>query len=158
MHTFLHIDPKIIISLGANFMIAYKDNLVPFGVFASWKYLHSTLLYEDVYVCKLFSRVWLFETLWPIVCQVPLSMEFSMQEYWSGLPFPSPVYFHNPGIEPGSPALQADSLPSEPKRVVLCENNRVYSVISPADEYLGIFYVRQYCSYNILSLYIFLNI
>ena len=41
-------------------------------------------------------------------------MEFSRQEYWSGLPFPSPGYLPNPGIEPGSPALQADALPSEP--------------------------------------------
>ena len=41
-------------------------------------------------------------------------MEFSRQEYWSGLPFPSPGVLPNPGIEPGSPALQADALPSEP--------------------------------------------
>ena len=41
-------------------------------------------------------------------------MEFSRQEYWSGLPFPSPGDLSNPGIEPGSPALQADALPSEP--------------------------------------------
>ena len=46
--------------------------------------------------------------------QAPLSMEFSREEYWSGLPFPSPGNLHDPGIEPGSPALQADSLPSEP--------------------------------------------
>ena len=46
-------------------------------------------------------------------CQAPLSMEFSRQEYWSGLPFPSPGDLPNPGIEPGSPALQADSLPTE---------------------------------------------
>ena len=46
--------------------------------------------------------------------QVPLSMGFSRQEYWSGLPFPSPGDFPAPGIEPGSLALQADSLPSEP--------------------------------------------
>ena len=46
--------------------------------------------------------------------QAPLSREFSRQEYWSGLSFPSPGYLPNPGIEPGSPALQADSLPSEP--------------------------------------------
>ena len=45
--------------------------------------------------------------------QAPLSMEFSREEYWSGLPFPSPGNLHDPGIEPGSPALQADSLPSE---------------------------------------------
>ena len=41
-------------------------------------------------------------------------MGFSRQEYWSGLPFPSPEDLPNPGIEPGSPALQADALPSEP--------------------------------------------
>ena len=47
---------------------------------------------------------------------VPLSMGFSRQEYWSGLPFPSPGYLPSPGIEPGSRALQADTLPSEPPR------------------------------------------
>ena len=45
--------------------------------------------------------------------QTPLSMGFSGQEYWSGLPFPSPEDLPNPGIEPKSPMLQADSLPSE---------------------------------------------
>ena len=44
----------------------------------------------------------------------PLSMRFSRQGYWSGLPFPSPEDLSDPGIEPGSPALQAESLPSEP--------------------------------------------
>ena len=47
-------------------------------------------------------------------CQAPLSMEFSRQEYWSGLPFPSPGDLFDPGIESASPALQVDSLPSEP--------------------------------------------
>ena len=46
--------------------------------------------------------------------QAPLSLEFSKQEYWSGLPFPSPGDLLNPGIEPGSSALQEDSLTSEP--------------------------------------------
>ena len=46
--------------------------------------------------------------------QAPLSMEFSRQEYWSGLPFPSPGDLPDPGTEPQSPALQADTLPSEP--------------------------------------------
>ena len=46
--------------------------------------------------------------------QVPLSIGFSRQEYWSGLPFPSPGDLPNPGIKPGSPALQANSLPAEP--------------------------------------------
>ena len=45
--------------------------------------------------------------------QVPISMEFFRQEYWSGLPCPSPGDLSNPGTEPGSPALQADSLLSE---------------------------------------------
>ena len=44
-------------------------------------------------------------------------MEFSRQEYWSGLPFPSPEDLPDPGIEPGSPALRADALPSEPHNV-----------------------------------------
>ena len=48
------------------------------------------------------------------VHQVPLSMEFSRQEYWSGLPFPSPGDLPHPGIKSRSPALQVDSLPSEP--------------------------------------------
>ena len=52
----------------------------------------------------------------PVDCspQAPLSMEFSRQEYWSGLPFLSSGDLPNPGIEPGSPALQANALPSEP--------------------------------------------
>ena len=53
-------------------------------------------------------------TPWTVAYQVPPSMEFSRQEYWSGLPFPSPGDLPNPGIEPRSPALQADALPSEP--------------------------------------------
>ena len=51
---------------------------------------------------------------WTIARQAPLSMEFSRQEYWSGLPFPSPGDLPDPGIKPGSPALWADSLTSEP--------------------------------------------
>ena len=51
-----------------------------------------------------------------IPCQTPLSMEFSRQEYWSGLPFPSPGDLPDPGIKPRSPALQTDSLPSKPPR------------------------------------------
>ena len=53
-------------------------------------------------------------TLWTIVHQASLSMEFSQQEYWTGLPFPAPGDVPNPGVGPGSPALQADSLPSKP--------------------------------------------
>ena len=63
---------------------------------------------------KFLSHIWLFETPWTVAHQAPLSMEFSRQEYWNGFPFPSPEDLHNPGIKPGSPALQADSVPSEP--------------------------------------------
>ena len=59
------------------------------------------------------SHVQLFVTPWTVACQAPPSMGFSRQEYWSGLPFPSPGGLPDPGIELGSPALQADSLPSE---------------------------------------------
>ena len=51
-----------------------------------------------------FSRVWLLATLWTIACQVPLSMKFSRQEYWRGLPFPTPGNLPDPGIKPASPA------------------------------------------------------
>ena len=63
---------------------------------------------------KSLSRVQLFGTLWTVAHQAPPSMEFFRQEYCSGLPFPSPGDLPDPGIKPGSPALQADALPSEP--------------------------------------------
>ena len=59
------------------------------------------------------SHVWLFVIPRPVACQAPLSMGFSRQEYWSGLPFPAPGDLSDPGINPRSPALQADSLPLE---------------------------------------------
>ena len=59
------------------------------------------------------SRVQLFATPWTVAYHGPLSMGFSRQEYWSGLPFPSPEDLPNPGIEPRSSALQVDALPSE---------------------------------------------
>ena len=58
---------------------------------------------------QLLSRVLLLATPWTIAHQPPLSMEFSRQKYCSGLPFPSPGDLPDPGIKPGSPALQADS-------------------------------------------------
>ena len=77
----------------------------------SW-FTHLRPLVETV--CSSLSRVQLFATPWIIIHQAPLSLGFSRQEYWSGLPFPSPGDLPDLGIEPGSPALQADSLPSEP--------------------------------------------
>ena len=60
------------------------------------------------------SRVRLLATPWTVFHQAPPTMGFSRQEYCSGLPFPSPGDLPNPGIKPGSPALQTDALPSEP--------------------------------------------
>ena len=61
---------------------------------------------------KSLSRVQLFATPWSVACQAPV--EFSRQEYWSGLPCPPPGDLPHPRIEPKSPALRANSLPSEP--------------------------------------------
>ena len=60
------------------------------------------------------SRVQLFEAPWTVACQTPPPMEFSRQEYWNKVPFHSPGDVLHPGIEPWSPPLQADSLPSKP--------------------------------------------
>ena len=68
----------------------------------------------NVNCVKSLSCVQLFATPWTVAYQAPLSMEFSRQEYWTGLPFPSPGDLPDPGIKPRSPALQADALPSEP--------------------------------------------
>ena len=59
-------------------------------------------------------HVWLFATLWTVICQAPPSMEFSRQEYWSGSPCLPLGDFLSPRFKPRCPALQADSLPSEP--------------------------------------------
>ena len=56
-------------------------------------------------------------TPWTVAYQAPPSMEFSRQAYWSGLPFPSPGDLPDPGIKPGSPALQADTLLSKPEMI-----------------------------------------
>ena len=67
-----------------------------------------------VCMLSLFSRVPLFVTPWTVTHQTPLSMGFSRQEYWSRLPFPPSEDLPDPETEPGSPALLADSFPSEP--------------------------------------------
>ena len=64
---------------------------------------------------KSLSRVQLFVTPWTIAYRAPPSMGFSRQEHLSGLPFPSPEDLPDPGLESGSPAMQADALPSEPQ-------------------------------------------
>ena len=73
----------------------------------------SKLIEKKVKV-KSLSHVGLFVTPWTVAYQASLSMGFSRQEYWRGLPFPSPGDLPDPGIKPGSSTLQADPLPSEP--------------------------------------------
>ena len=80
---------------------------------------------------KLLSHVRLFVTPWTVAYQAPPSMEISRQEYWSGLPFPSPGDLPDPGIEPRSPTLQADALPSEPP------GKPIQGVLSLKQHYLG---------------------
>ena len=88
----------------------------------------STLSYRlsRLYACMLscFSHVQFCETLWTVACQAPLSVGFSRQEYWSGLPFPSPGDLPDPGIKLRSPTLQADSLlselPGKPIQTTIC--------------------------------------
>ena len=84
----------------------------------------------EVSEVKSLSRVRLFATPFMVAYQAPPCMGFSRQEYWSGLPFPSPGDLPNPGIEPGSPALQTDALPSEPpgKPLGMMREQRTYVI------------------------------
>ena len=77
-------------------------------------YLLSLNCFHEIRKVKSVSRVRLFVTPWTVAYQAPPSMGFSRQEYWSGLPFPSPGDLPNPGIKPKPPTLQADALTSEP--------------------------------------------
>ena len=90
-----------------------------------WRRTHQpTLVFLPGKVkVKSLSRVRLFATPWTVAYQACLSMGFSRQEYWRGLPFPSPGDLPDPGIEPGSPALWADALPSEPPGKHACLEN-----------------------------------
>ena len=78
----------------------------------SFLFFFSQLFVSLKVKVKLFSRVQLFSTLWTVALQAPPSVGYSRQEYWSGLPFPSPGDLPDPGIKPRSPALQADALTS----------------------------------------------
>ena len=118
-----HYSTKIL-ELSAHYNIGHvlTIRLIPYFIFNSifhltfsWILLtpNSNGKWKKVKV-KLFSRVQLFVTPRTVAYQAPPSMGFSRQEYWSGLPFLSPADLPNPGIEPGSPALQTNALPSKP--------------------------------------------
>ena len=85
------------------------------------------------------SHVQLFATPWTVAYQAPLSMGFSRQEYCSGLPIPSLGDLPDPGIEPGSPALRADALPSEPPGKPIVAS----SIVLEASSIVGYIVVAQ---------------
>ena len=89
-----------------NSIVNCLRNLILFSIVAVPVYILTNS------ACVL-SRIRLSVTLWTVARQAPLSMGFLRQEYWRGLPFPPPGDLPDPGIEPGPPVLQADSLPSE---------------------------------------------
>ena len=102
---------------------AFLHNILPillFGSIASSTWVTELIFHYSS--CPLARRKWkwslshvpLFVTPWTVAYQAPPSMGFPRQEYWSGLPFPSPGDLPDPGMEPGSPTLWADTLPSEP--------------------------------------------
>ena len=80
------------------------------------------VVYVCVFNCSVVSDS--FVTPWTVALQTPQSMGFPRQEFWSGLPFPFLEDLSNPGIKPGSPALQADYLPSEPPGKSLFNTNQ----------------------------------
>ena len=90
------------------------SRMIPVTYYSLKQQMHAQLL----------SRVGLFATPRTVAHQAPLSMEFSRQEYWNALSFPSPGDPLDPGIKPRSPALQADSLPSEPPGKPIHKNKR----------------------------------
>ena len=119
------------------------------------------------------SRARLFATPWTVAYKAPLSTEFSRQEYWSGLPFSSPGYLPDPGIEPRSPALQADALPSEPSFLFplfrfhssfwienytlssVLENSQLLSLYILSFWYSSRSYIASSCSLNFLFIFVF---
>ena len=104
---------------------------MPLHLSCPWRYVNFSFVNCLTFLCLVVSLAllyplwwWWFSrqvmpdscrvvTPWTVALQAPLSVGFSRQEYWSGLPFPSPGDLPNLGIESGSPALQADSLPTE---------------------------------------------
>ena len=103
-------------------------------------YLHhhtyATLLV--VVAVQSLSHVQLFSTLWTVAHQAPLSMGFSSQEHWNGLPFPSPSDLPRSGIEPTSPALASGFFSTEPSMKPLCHIMPIQTVLSRTYRKMGV--------------------
>ena len=77
--------------------------------------MYISLQQERTYcIVQLLSHIWLFKPTWTIALQAPLSMGISREEYWSGLPFPSPWGLPGPGVKPVPPALRDGFFTTEP--------------------------------------------
>ena len=116
VHLHQHIHLKIVIILG-NYKIHFSGEKYPQGMI--WEASLSTVyiqhrIYLYIHKHSALSHVRFFVIPWTVTRQAPLSMGFSRQEHWSGLPCPSPGNLPNPGIKPRSLALPAESLPSKP--------------------------------------------
>ena len=92
------------------------------------------------------SHVWLFAILWTVAYQASPSMGFSRQEYRSGLPFPSPGDLPDPGIEPRSPSLWADALPSEPPGKPKVISNKLTSYFIST-----VFFIQRWQNFEVLE-------
>ena len=128
----------ILLSPHGNFSSMRADNPPSFPLYSvaygrcsecltDFKSCQACTLVRKVKV-KLLSHVRVFATPWTVAYQAPPSVGFSRQEYWSGLPFPSPGDLPEPSIESGSPSLQADTLLSEPpgKSVLMREKHKLH--------------------------------
>ena len=146
-----------------NFMISFFSN-----IFYPWlvESVNTESMDMKEYTCSVPSHAPLFVTPWPVAHQAPLSMGFSRQEYWSGLPCPPPGDLPHPGIEPRSPASQVDSLPpchlGRPRRRTDCNwesqehSGRHFDPffsqwLFPASEYLWIHQLSGPCHINLLK-------
>ena len=112
---FLYLPFHLIVSLKLLSLFFFKHLDNPLWS-EQWIWDHFSPVQDPPWKVKVksLSRVRLFATPWTVAYKVPPSMEFSRQEYWSGLPFPSPGNLPDSGIEPGSPACKQVLLPSEP--------------------------------------------
>ena len=106
------------VKLGAEDSVERTRSLTDSIYGANHKNLFRWLLPACMHACSAVSNS---VTPWTVACQAPLSMGFSRQEYWSGLPFPSPGYFPSPGIKPMSPALASGFFTADPPGQAKCK-------------------------------------